>query len=124
MVDILTEENATDSRSNRGASRLRSLSFALLGVGQGLEIRYPDSCTISESDYCLQRIGIEGPQRFVSDIAKVRGDGDVIHGAEGMIVGRRLDIEDVDPGAGDAPGSKSRDQISLHEIGPREVLIK
>ena len=39
MVDILTEENATDSRSNRGVSRLRSLSFALLGVGQGLEIR-------------------------------------------------------------------------------------
>ena len=107
MVDILTEENATDSRSNRGASRLRSLSFALLGVGQGLEIRYPDRCTISESDYCLQRIGIKSPQRFVSDIAKVRGDGDVIHGAEGMIGGRRLDIEDVDPGAGDAPGSRA-----------------
>jgi hypothetical protein len=65
------EEVATDSRSNQIRDvdhQTKSLSFALLCVDQRLEIRYPDRCTISEGDYCLQRIRVEGPQRFVGDI--------------------------------------------------------
>jgi hypothetical protein len=41
-----------------------------------------------------------------------------------MIGGRRFDIENVDPGAGDAPDCKAAIRSDSTTIGPREVLIK
>jgi len=63
-----------------------TLIFApLLWMGQGIGIRYLGGRTIDVGDHCPQRIGVKRPQRLGRDVAQVRGEGDVIHGAEGMI---------------------------------------
>ena len=71
-------------------------------MSQRVGVRDPDRFAGGEGDNCFQRIAVEGPQRIARNIAEVRRDRDVLHRTKRMVGRRRLDIEDIDPGAGDA----------------------
>jgi succinylglutamate desuccinylase len=89
------------------------LGLAMLWMGQGIGVRDSDWRPFCETDHRFDRVGIKGGQGLMSDVAEMRSDSDIIHCAEGMIARRRLDVENVNARAGNATGSKRRNQIGF-----------
>jgi len=64
---------------------------------------------LGKRDQLVERVGVKSAQGLVRYVAKMWAYGDVVHRAEWMVRGRRLDIEDIDARAGDAARLQRRD---------------
>src|ERR1700704_3581423 len=111
--------------------RLRAMAAPLNGQGSGCDQR---KLAASARGDRLDRLAVgEGADigddvRIIdlvvldADVAEMRGEHHVVELAERMIDRQRLDVEDVEAGAGEAAGGQGRDQrLLVHDRAARRV---